>query len=269
MLIKSTKFTRYASIGLLVLYVLYALASIGMTGLLFSAAIGLLSYGVTEAYELTTILVILSGVLYKLILGKRFEGFQATDSESIVNKVALMKGEKKSESNDVTALGGNPSGVLSSPFAEGFADAGTITQSGDDPSGQEQFFDGNGKDTMIEGGSGEEILLNKGSSTKVAPSSATSAPAILPPESFKNKNSGLFKLGEIPTDEKGGFHIDQGTTVLNALNALKPDQIKAMSQDTQQLIDTQKSLMGMLGTMKPMLQDGRQLLDSFNTMFKN
>jgi len=262
MLIKSTKFTRYASIGLLVLYVLYALASIGMTGLLFSAAIGLLSYGMTEAYELTTILVILSGVLYKLILGKRFEGFEGSDSETV------MKDGKKSESNDVTTSVNNPSGVLSSSFAEGFADAKIM-----DGSGEEQFMDGSGEEQFLNGSgedaSGEEQLLKKSSSTKVAPSSATSAPAILPPENFKNKNSGLFKLGEIPTDEKGGFHIDQGTTVLNALNALKPDQIKAMSQDTQQLIDTQKSLMGMLGTMKPMLQDGRQLLDSFNTMFKN
>ncbi|WP_248807919.1 hypothetical protein, partial [Klebsiella pneumoniae] len=62
------------------------------------------------------------------------------------------------------------------------------------------------------------------------------------------KDDGLFKLGEIPRDLKGGFHIDQGTTVLNALNALKPEQVKQMSEDTQKLIDTQKSLMSMLGT---------------------
>ena len=78
---------------------------------------------------------------------------------------------------------------------------------------------------------------------------------------------GLFKLGEIPRDLKGGFHIDQGTTVLNALNALKPDQVKQMSEDTQKLIDTQKSLMSMLGTMKPMMSDGKQLLETFQQMF--
>ena len=37
--------------------------------------------------------------------------------------------------------------------------------------------------------------------------------------------------------------------------------------DTQKLIDTQKSLMMMLGTMKPMLSDGKQLIDTFNQMF--
>ena len=78
---------------------------------------------------------------------------------------------------------------------------------------------------------------------------------------------GLFKLGQLPTESKGGFHIDQGTTVLNALNALQPDQVKKMSEDTQKLIDTQKSLMMMLGTMKPMLSDGKQLIDTFQQMF--
>jgi CRP-like cAMP-binding protein len=45
------------------------------------------------------------------------------------------------------------------------------------------------------------------------------------------------------------------------------DQIKAMSKDTQQLIETQKSLMGMLGSMKPMLNDGKELMDTFQQMF--
>lgn len=78
---------------------------------------------------------------------------------------------------------------------------------------------------------------------------------------------GQFKLGEIPKDEKGGFHIDQGTTLMNALNGLKPDQIKAMTNDTKQLIETQKSLMGMLDTLAPMMKEGSNLLNMFNGMF--
>jgi hypothetical protein len=104
-----------------------------------------------------------------------------------------------------------------------------------------------------------------------ATTSSTSQPAAVTKSGFKDANSpstdGLFKLGSIPQDTKGGFHIDQGTTVLNALNALQPDQVKRMSEDTQKLIDTQKSLMMMLGTMKPMLSDGKQLIDTFQTMF--
>jgi hypothetical protein len=42
-----------------------------------------------------------------------------------------------------------------------------------------------------------------------------------------------------------------------------------MTQDTQKLIETQKSLMSMLGTMKPMLQDGKQMMVNFQEMFGN
>ena len=76
-----------------------------------------------------------------------------------------------------------------------------------------------------------------------------------------------FKTGDVPKDEKGGHFIDQGTTLLNALNGLKPDQIAAMTNDTKQLIDTQKSLMGMLNTLAPMMKEGSNLLGMFNGMF--
>ena len=79
--------------------------------------------------------------------------------------------------------------------------------------------------------------------------------------------AGLFKLGAIPKDLKSGFHIDAGTTVMNALNSLKPEQLKAMTEDTKQLIDTQKSLMNMLQTFKPMMNEGKQMMDTFQEMF--
>ena len=76
-----------------------------------------------------------------------------------------------------------------------------------------------------------------------------------------------FKLGEIPSQVKNGPHIDAGSTLIKAIKGLNPDQINAMNKDTQQLIETQKSLMGMLGTMKPMMQDGKELMDTFQQMF--
>ena len=78
---------------------------------------------------------------------------------------------------------------------------------------------------------------------------------------------GLFKLGAIPSDGAGGLHIDAGSTVMNALKALKPDQIHAMTQDTKQLLETQKNLMEMLKTFSPMIQEGKQMMDTFNGMF--
>ncbi len=79
--------------------------------------------------------------------------------------------------------------------------------------------------------------------------------------------TGEFKLGEIPKEEKGGFFIDQGTTLMNALNGLKPEQIKAMTADTKQLLETQKSLMGMLDSLAPMMKESGSLLNMFQNMF--
>jgi len=76
-----------------------------------------------------------------------------------------------------------------------------------------------------------------------------------------------FKLGEIPSQAKNGPHIDAASTLVKAINSLNPEQINAMSKDTQQLIDTQKSLMSMLGNMKPMLNDGKDLMNTFHQMF--
>ena len=77
----------------------------------------------------------------------------------------------------------------------------------------------------------------------------------------------MFKLGEIPSDASDGAHIDVGTTMMNALNALKPDQVKQMTEDTRKLLETQKSLMGMLTQMRPILADGKELLQTFSGIF--
>ena len=78
-----------------------------------------------------------------------------------------------------------------------------------------------------------------------------------------------FVLGEIPKQVKDGPHIDVNSTLMSAIKSLNPEQINAMTKDTQALIETQKSLMGMLGTMKPMMNDGKELMETFQQMFGN
>ena len=78
---------------------------------------------------------------------------------------------------------------------------------------------------------------------------------------------GLFKLGQLPAEAKNGPHIDAGTTIMRALSSLNPGQISSLTEDTKKLLDTQKSLMGMLSTMKPILSDGAGLLSQFQGMF--
>jgi len=59
------------------------------------------------------------------------------------------------------------------------------------------------------------------------------------------------------------YHLDAGTTFLNAYKALKPDQIAAMTRDTQELLATQKSLVGMLDFFGPLLKDMNKITGFF------
>ena len=68
------------------------------------------------------------------------------------------------------------------------------------------------------------------------------------------------------TDDKG-YHLDSGTTFLNAYKALKPEQIAAMTKDTQDLMATQRNLMSTLEAMKPMLADGQNMMNMFGSFF--
>lgn len=244
--------------GLLGFYVLYGFTVIGTTGLLMSLAIGLIVLSFDVGIELSIAAVVISGIAWKL-WGNKSEGFNATSQ--IVNNVAKATknfplSEGFQDDDDVIENLKNlqkngPSGVLSSSFTEGFADAETTATT---------------TTTAVPEPKKEEA---KPAAAASAPA-PVNTPAAEPVKTagFSDKAAeGMFKLGSIPADSAGGAHIDIGTTMMNALNSLKPDQVKQMTEDTRNLMETQKSLMGMLSTMKPMLNDGKQLMSTFNDMF--
>jgi hypothetical protein len=81
----------------------------------------------------------------------------------------------------------------------------------------------------------------------------------------------FFELGKkykLPNEKDDSeFHLDAGTTFMNAYKSLKPDQIAAMTKDTQELMETQKQLMSTLNTLKPLISDGKQMMDMFQSYF--
>ncbi len=169
-----------------------------------------------------------------------------------------------------------PSGVLSSCFVEGFADAGATDAALPDAGDKKAKPAGEATPPPASStpASTNEPTVSASLAKDLPPANA--AAAATPPAQPKAEEkagfadpstAGMFKLGSIPTDAVGGAHIDVGTTLMNAMNALKPDQVKAMTDDTRKLLETQKSLMGMLSTMKPMLQDGKQMMETFGQMF--
>jgi hypothetical protein len=236
----NTKTRHGIAYAVLILYAIYALKNIGISGLMFGLGVGIVAYGFDFPLELSVVLVILGGFGWKSYYSRRdnFTGAPTADSLTSISK-RVTQLEKRS-----------PVGIMDSKFLEGFADASDNTKEGT-PANSSSSPAPTDAPTVTE------------NLKKDVPNSATK-------DGFANKTTdGMFKLGSIPSDAADGAHIDVGTTLMNALNSLKPDQVKQMTEDTRKLMETQKSLMGMLGTMKPMLQDGKQMMDTFQEMFGN
>jgi hypothetical protein len=290
---------RNVSYGFLALYALYGLFGIGMTGLLFSFAIGLIALSMDQPIELTVAITILAGLFYKVINDRRRkEGFQGDGGLTNVpvgtgdNAVAIQK--KIQEITKSNAF--EPTGVLSSSFAEGF-ESPNATTTERDTNAPPTANAADATTPIAAESTPASAVGTPGVSAEMAAAlpTATAVTETAPPaqptatetaeqkkttqdvqaantttktSGFTDKaTSGMFKLGSIPADVVGGAHIDVGTTLTNALNSLKPDQVKAMTDDTRKLLETQKSLMGMLQSMKPMLNDGKQLMETFGEMF--
>jgi hypothetical protein len=267
---KSTPLTQGATTLILAVYLIHTLMTSPFVTLLIAAASGIIAFGFLESYELAAAFAIIAGVLYGLLAQTSFsyetkfvkEKFTTTDTaQQISTRVEEIKKE--------------PRGVLASSYAEGFADA-TTDNSGNEVTANTSSSTTSGETkaapagTAGGAGSGMTPPTPPEAATDVAKKATTGGQASTTSGfTGSNKKNQQFQLGVIPDDSAGGFHIDQGTTVMNALKALNPDQVKSMTEDTRKLIETQKNLMGMLTTMKPMLNDGKQMMQNFQEMFGN
>jgi hypothetical protein len=76
------------------------------------------------------------------------------------------------------------------------------------------------------------------------------------------------KKYRLPSEKDDGeYHIDSGTTFMNAYKQLKPEQINALTSDTQKLISVQKDLMSNLSNLKPLISDGKEIMRTFKSFF--
>lgn len=286
-----TKQTSTIALVFFLAYAFYGFIYIPYAQYLTSLAVGAIATGITDSYEIGILSLFLMNMLYSSLGGptmiwrtdtKTTEGFVAVSptevSQRIQNIQKGMHGAKE------LAGVGSPMTEGFASFMEGFedgADAAKVPEAEKQPAPTQISEQGvplpNPSATSMGGTSGfgtttstTPATTNNGASTSsagVTTSGATTGAAVAEPKAGFQDNGSLFKLGQIPTDTKGGFHIDAGTTVVNALQSLKPDQIKAMTTDTKQLIETQKSLMSMLQTFQPMMMEGKAMMDTFNQMF--
>jgi hypothetical protein len=244
-------------------------------------AIGAIVFGITDSAEIAVIGLLAANYLFTVITTRKqeyvgYEGFEGENSEP--------EDKEEEEKRVLAGLQG-----VGSQMTEGFADATdsdmTVSET---KASKSEVSVGKSKPASADEGAAvdpkdiekmadmmKKMMATMNTDGVLASSKATKISEDVPPahqpqekETFQeSQTAGLFKLGQIPKDEKGGHHIDAGTTVMNAINALKPDQIKAMTMDTKQLIETQKSLMGMLQTFQPMVHEGKQMMETFQEMF--
>ena len=62
-------------------------------------------------------------------------------------------------------------------------------------------------------------------------------------------------------------HMDIGSTLINAYNKLDKGQIANMQSDTKELMDTQQQLIQTLSSLGPQVQQGAELIKTFQGMF--
>lgn len=242
---KFTRITYNLSLATIIFFGVYTLIYSGMAGLLLTIAVALISAAFVNQFEIVTAITVIFGLFYIYFLSKylkKLEPFENKDTPiTMASRVENMSKAYKP----------TPQGVYN-PAIEGFED----TQPDIPKEGASS------QSTAATSKRTDEVKLPREISEKVEKEKTATES-----EEFKSAGGSLFKLGQLPTESKDGPHIDSGSTLLKAMESLKPDQITSMTTDTQKLIETQKNLMNMLGQMKPVLQDGKQLLDTFSGMF--
>ncbi len=224
-------YASYGIFGAAVLYIFYngQLATIGL-----AIGVGLILYAITNK---NLNISLIGGALAGLIAvhySRPREGFESRMPEG------EGKGKEKDTDMDVEAKHAEKEAFAEEAEEEAFADEAE----------EEGFEDEKGSDRP-------RPLRKKG--VRKAPNNG--------------ERGEFFELGKKykgPSEEDDSdFHLDAGTTFMNAYKSLKPEQIAAMTKDTQELMQTQRQLMGTLSTLKPLIQDGKQMMDMFQSYFGN
>ena len=277
--------TYIAAISILIITALYVLLYSGLTSLLLCSSISLIIAAFVDQVEIVVALSVLFALFYMYFLKsylKKYkkmiekphksemremrkmhevegvhesfiEGFadaDATDKPDETTKIATTAETEKTE-----AKGKNKNGEKAPASTSNDIDPDMINKVAAQVMKQAQSVTGATNTTGVtKQGFKNEIKSENGS---------------VEDDEFSSATNQLFKLGKVPSEHKDGPMLDSGSTLLKAMSSFKPEQINAMSSDTKQLLETQKNLMNMLTQMRPVLADGKELLNTFSGMFGN
>lgn len=248
--------TYHISVALLVLTAIYLMMYSGLTGILLVAAATMISAAFLESVEMVTAVCVLSALLYVLVFKryiKHLEPFQDS-AASIKSRIGSIQ-QKYSQKGPLPQA--QPQGVYHKSV-EGFADVSSEKKEGapSESSSASQIVpqvDSEEVKRVTEAMENED--KSKDEDKKIAK------------EDFQSATNGLFKLGQMPSEHTGGPHLDAGSTIMKAMSSFDKNTVSAMTADTKKLLETQKGLMSMLNEMRPVLKDGKELLETFSGMF--
>ena len=239
--------THIISICVLILTAIYTLVYSGVSGILLCAAVAFIAAAFIQDIELVVAVTILFVLLYNMVLKqylRRFEGFK-NHVDTIKNTI------KKVQRSSVPVESATAKSHL---HMEGFEDVKV-----------EKSVPADTKTATTPAVNNAEAVT-----TAITKKEAfTKHKDAIAKEEFQSATNELFKLGKMPSEHKEGPMLDAGGTLMKAMSSFDPDTTKKMTQDTKQLLETQKSLMNMLTQMRPILADGKELLQTFSGIFGN
>ena len=254
---KFNDLTYNIAFALLIVTGIYTLLYAGLAGILLCTSVALIAAAFIDQFEIVVASVVIFSLFYIFYLKaflRKMEPFENLDTpEKIVDRVAKMKTDYKQPLQTIPNPRLEPAGVYD-PTIEGFEDVQPQVPKGGE-SAESSSAPSKRKD---------EVNPNQ---VKEVTSAVENAQSNVAKEEFQSATNQLFKMGKLPSENKDGPVLDSGSTLLKAMESFKPEQINAMTTDTKKLIETQKGLMDMLNQMRPVLADGKELLQTFSGMF--
>jgi hypothetical protein len=264
----SNGLTYMLSIIALISYFLYIIVRHGTVGFLFSSAIFLLIAAFVDHIEYITIGLLVIGLTLSIYIQQRdlkMEGFEDSDTPPATEEPVEQKETKTTKATKTTPGVASQNDTSAMATTDDYEDGPAPNVSSNAPAVTKPAIDQTEAAGQIQKALTQ--LTNASTTASKAAAQPSAASTAASNENFQEPSAGLFKLGELPSEMKKGPFVDVASTMSKAMNSLQPEQMAAMTAESQSLIETQKNLMNMLQSMRPVLQDGRQLLDTFGSIF--
>jgi len=250
------KMTYQISLVVLVIAAFYTLLYSGITGLLMSSAVALIAAAFVEPLELVVAITVIFALLF-VPMHKKFKHFlEGFKNPEIVTDIAKMEKMYRPAQQELKNPRREPAGVYD-PMVEGFEDVQPTKPKDGEPS-KSAAAPSASTTNQVSPSLVKEVATAPKKSEKYKD---------MAEEDFRSATGNLFKLGQMPSENAEGPKLDAGQTIMKAMSSFDPKTISAMTDDTKKLLETQKGLMTMLNQMRPVLAEGKDLLNTFSGMF--